>query len=173
MSRPMPRRGATAGAAVAGQQYRRFDMNAFRAGSVAALAAIALGGCAANPAGGPRQVGNCDGQPGSTATVTIDLTQPGRFNVSPKECRVKGRKPIRWTTTADPPATFVVKFTGATPDPRGRTSFTGTRSPDRPPLAYTAIIPNAVGYNPDGNNAYPYVVTVNGVEIDPSIIIDQ
>jgi hypothetical protein len=114
---------------------------------------------------------NCDGQPSSTAVVTIDMTQPGNFSVSPKKCRVNGGRPLVWTTTSNPPTTFVVRFTGPSPAPPQQ-EWTGMRRPDVPPKPYTARIPRLGLHIPGGNNEYEYVVTVGGVMIDPSIIIE-
>lgn len=126
------------------------------------------------PQGPSFQGVNCDGKPGSPATVTIDLTDPAHFGVSPKKCKVKGGRPVTWTTTADPPHNFVVRFTGATPDPGGETEFEGSRPPGGPhdDAPYTRSIPRVGLHVANGDNEYEYEVYVNGIMIDPSIIIE-
>ena len=118
---------------------------------------------------------NCDGRQGSPAVVTIDMTEPPNFSVSPKKCAVYSGRPVEWTTTVKPPSNFEVRFIGRTPDPRGTTVFAGSRPAGDPHRndPYSVSIPGVGRKIPGGDNEYEYVVVVNGVEIDPSIIIDQ
>lgn len=137
------------------------------------LAAV-LGGCATAPAEPTsRQVRvNCDGQEGSTAYVTIDQTEIGNFSVSPKVCKTKGARPMLFTTTSSPVASFTVTFSGQSPHPNGQLVFVG-RKPNNPaPEDPYQVKINLVPYNGAGNNTYVYAVTVGTQTIDPSIIIE-
>jgi hypothetical protein len=142
---------------------------------IGALAlATVLGGCAVAPAEPAlrRVKVNCDGQAGSTAIVTIDQTERGNYSVSPKVCRVKGARPMLFTTTTSPNEGFTVTFTGPSPHPNGQRVFEGRKPNNAAPEDPYEVAINLVPYNGAGNNTYVYEVTVGTQTIDPSIIIE-
>jgi hypothetical protein len=118
----------------------------------------------------PETVQRAPCMEGHNGAGIIDIdTSTTPPTVTPEYCYVKEGRMIIWRTRNPHPSTFLVNFPGGTPDADDTNPINGNiPSGGR----FLGIIHRTKPHASGGNNRYEYLVTVNGVEIDPSIIIE-
>ena len=103
----------------------------------------------------------CGEDPGAT-TVRIDIDADAK-TIYPKECTVAPGTNVVWWEDGD--AVFETNFPGNSPDSSGRKKFKSAKVGNHNEAKFKAK-------NVNSRQTFSYDATINGEQLDPSVIVD-
>lgn len=109
----------------------------------------------------------CDLQPlaGGSVSIEIRYAADGRPSAVPENCTVPPRTRITWRGPPDDDAPYVLMFPGGSPGIDRSRGELPSRSVDG--LQKVELVAG------DAEGTYKYVITANGIAVDPAIIIKR